>query len=84
MKRQRLILSDGAPLARGDVLVCERQGCRSQASFGFVRPRPHYHVARTTSDVRFESLADMAMGPRDVRFTPHNRTCDQRHLQMDA
>jgi hypothetical protein len=34
MKRQWLILYDGAPLARGDVLVCERQGCRSQASFG--------------------------------------------------
>jgi hypothetical protein len=36
MKRQWLILSDGAPLARGNVLVCERQGCRSQASFGFL------------------------------------------------
>ena len=60
MKRQWLILSDGAPLARGDVLVCERQGCRSQASFGFFRARPYCHVAPTTSDVRFESLANMA------------------------
>jgi hypothetical protein len=60
MKRQWLILSDGAPLARGDVLVCERQGCRSQASFGFFRARPYCHVAPTTSDVRFGSLADMA------------------------
>jgi hypothetical protein len=41
--RQWLILSDGAPLARGDVLVCERQRLPKQASFGFFLARPYCH-----------------------------------------
>ena len=38
MKRQWLILSDGAPLARGDVLVCEAKAAEARQALGSFGP----------------------------------------------